>query len=207
MNERTERTGSKNPAVRKTVAKSDRKTTSETDRKTSSQSDREATSESDRKITSQAELTTTSDEDHFKNMKAKLNSFRAFLAVDTSSDIRFTDYFRNMKIKLDSIQALKTQNSDACPLNHYKNLKIKFDSIQAFLAIEKNYNTCYLYKHLFRIGIHRVLIIFMIYRALKQCVRDANSFIFVETEENRLYRKFLNMWKRLWQDEMDLDSN
>ena len=78
-------------------------------------------------------------------------------------------------------------------------INLKIGSIKAFLdnqqnsGISVNYYQCF-----FVLAVQRLCVIVRIIQALKQCAPDPNIFIFEESEESRLYRRFLNRWDNSW---------
>ena len=65
-------------------------------------------------------------------------------------------------------------------------------------ASEENEEQYFYYREIFRKSAKRVVVMFRIYNAMKQCAVEVNIFQFYENEESRLYRRFLNNWKGYW---------
>ena len=78
---------------------------------------------------------------------------------------------------------------------------MKIGSIQAFLEKQSNLDISINYYRLFfLLAVRRVSVIYRIYKAMKQSVRDKNIFTFLENEESRLYRNFLTKWEESWKE-------
>ena len=78
---------------------------------------------------------------------------------------------------------------------------MKIGSIQAFLEKQSNLDISINYYRLFfLLAVRRVSVVYRIYKAMKQSVRDKNIFTFLENEESRLYRNFLTKWEESWKE-------
>ena len=82
--------------------------------------------------------------------------------------------------------------------------KMKLTATLTFETVTEN-DSRHFFRDLFRRAGQRVVVMFRIYKAMKQVVTENNYFIFNENEESKLYRKFLTRWSTYWEEKQRSD--
>ena len=82
--------------------------------------------------------------------------------------------------------------------------KMKLLSFLACQSSEReDKENSYFYRDIFRKAVKRVIVMFRIYKAIRDYATEKNMFLFYENAESKLYRKFLNNWSNYWQKKQD----
>ena len=82
--------------------------------------------------------------------------------------------------------------------------KTKLLSLLAFQSSHReDREKSFFYRDIFRKAVKRVIVMFRIYKAIRDYATEKNLFLFYENAESKLYRKFLNNWSNYWQKRQD----